>query len=67
MRKCAIKTRGLQGNGIGTQHSNTCSKIHWKNQESNKIIAQLYVCEIVNINTTVSMTRGKKPKVCLWK
>ena len=62
MRNCAIKTIGLQGNGVGTQHSNTSSKIHWKNQESNKIIAQPYVCEIVNINTTVNMTLGKNPK-----
>lgn len=56
VRNCAIKTIGLQGNRVGTQHSSTSSMTHWKNQESNKIIVQLYICEIVNINKTVNMT-----------
>ena len=56
MRNCAMKTIGLQGNRVGTQHSSTSSMTPWKNQESNKIVAQLYICEIININTTVKMT-----------
>lgn len=55
LRNCAMKIIGLQGNRVGTQHASTSSMTPWKNQESNKIVAQLYICEIININTTVNM------------